>query len=186
MKKTITILGTLTALALTSAAHATATPVPIGSSFSTTNPYFVANSGSPMGTHITAIFGAYPGGTGAFDYSFNFQVAHDGFGSGSLSTSSFPDIKITDVIINDVSYAGMITTSSSGQALTVGGIALMAGALDTIEVIGTSSVAGTPFDGTVTYSAPVPEPATWATFLLGFAFMGLGVRRKLTSKLKIA
>jgi hypothetical protein len=170
MKKMIALLGTLTALALTPAA-ANATTTGLGT-FPPASPFFFVTSPAGEFTNVTADFGATE--TGAFDDLFTFTLPLSGVGSGSVSTSSSGTanfLSISNVIINGVSF------SPAAAALGVSAIPITANVLNTIEIIGTTTGTGT-FTGTATFTAAVPEPATWATFLLGFGFLGLGLRRR--------
>ncbi len=127
----------------------------------------------------TAIFGASP--TGAFDDTYTFTVPYNGLASLSLSTSSTTVggvVTFTNIKLNNVSYPGAFSANG------ISGIPLPGVVQSVIELIGsTAGNAGT-FSGTLTYTAgPVPEPATWATFLLGFGLLGLGLRRRPASHL---
>ena len=125
------------------------------------NPYFFLTSGTPFSPIITANFGAtINGASQSFDYIFEFTIPQNGTGSGSLSTSftsSKDRLTIASVTIDGV--LDPLTKQAHGQSLTVGGIPITAGVLNTIEVTGTTSardVAAT-FAGTATFVA-VPEP----------------------------
>jgi hypothetical protein len=173
MKKLIALLGTMTALALTPVAANAATTTTLGT-FPPASPFFFTTSATPTFSSVTAIFGSAE--SGAFDDIFTFTLPLDGLGSGSVSTSfSGPGnfLQITGVIINGVSE------SVTAAALGISGVPITANVLNTIEIIGTATGTGT-FSGTATFTAAtaVPEPATWATFLLGFGFLGLGLRRR--------
>jgi hypothetical protein len=180
------ILGAATAGALTVALAASsasaATIVHVGT-YPPSNPHFFITAGTPTSSVITADFGAtISGASTPFDDIFEFTIPQDGMGSGSLSTSFSSKknkLTITDVLINSVSYA--LTSTSSGQSLTVNGIPIHNGVLNMIEVKGFTSpnnIAAT-FDGTATFSAAaVPEPATWIMTIGGFGLIGAAMRRR--------
>lgn len=163
------------ALALFFGSAANATTFPVGSS------NFFITSGSPVTPSITAtFFNSYDVGT-SFDDLFTFTIPQDGLGSGSISTSYSSDankLTITDLLINGVSYA--LDSTGSGQSVSVGGIPILAGVLNTIEVKGFTLQSGG-YSGTATFSAAttaVPEPAVWALMLTGFGLVGMAMRRR--------
>jgi hypothetical protein len=162
------VAGTF-AMALAPAAQAAT--FPIGS------PNFFITNGNPFADSITAIFFNSYGAGVTFDDSFTFTIPQNGVGSGSISTSFSSDLNkivLTDLIINGVTYA--LTTTSSGQTATVGGIPITAFALNTIQVKGYTVGAGG-YSGTATFSA-VPEVATWGMMLAGFGALGMAMRRR--------
>jgi hypothetical protein len=178
-------VGALGFAAVASSASA-ALIIPVGT---TGNPYFYLTSGTPFTPSITAVFGhtiSTPGT--AFDDEYTFTIPQNGTGSGNLSTSFSSQINrldITNVLINGVSYAGDIVTSATGQSLVVGGIPIVENVLNTIEVIGTTNsgpgFTGAFYDGGATFSAAVPEPATWITMIAGLGLVGASMRRRRAS-----
>lgn len=162
-------------VALAVAPSASATTFPIG-----TIPNFYITSGTPFSKSITAIFGNGFNTQTPFDDSFTFTIPfYNGIGSGSLSTSfssAVNHLTISQLFINGTLYA--VPNTSSGQSMTVGGIPITAGALNTIRVVGTSGPLGGSYSGTATFSASVPEAATWAMMLTGFALTGAMLRQR--------
>jgi hypothetical protein len=177
----VAVLGALGMAGIASSASA-ATIVNVGT-LPPANPYFYLTSGTPTSPTITANFGAtISGASTTFDDIFQFTIPQDGKGSGSLSTSfSSPmnQLTIGQVLVNGISYA--LTSSSGGQSLTVSGIPILNGVMNTIEVKGTNSasaVAAT-YTGTATFAAgAVPEPASWAMMIGGFGLIGAAMRRR--------
>lgn len=162
------------ALALACAPAANATTFPVGSS------HFFLTSGTPFTPSITAVFFNGFGTSTSFDDLFTFTIPQNGVGSGSISTSfsgNLNKLTITNLWINGVSY--VVPSTGSGQSLTVGGIPILNGVLNTIEVKGFTSGSGS-YSGTATFQA-VPEAATWAMMLGGFGLMGTVLRRRRTS-----
>jgi hypothetical protein len=154
------------------------------------NPYFFITSGTPFTPVITADFGAtFNGPSVSFDDIFEFTIPQNGTGSGSISTSFSShknQLTISQVVINGVSYA--LTNKSHGQALTVGGIPITSGVLNTIEVTGVTSakdIAAT-YSGTMTFNAVVPEPASWLLMIGGVAMIGAAMRRNRADAMIVA
>ena len=162
------------ALALAVAPTANATTFNVGS------PNFFLTSGTPFSSSITAaFFNSFASTTASFDDTFQFTIPQDGMGSGSISTSFSSNsnkLTITDLIINGVAYA--IPFTGSGQSATVGGIPIVNGFLNTIQVKGFTTGAGV-YSGTATFTAgAVPEPASWALMIAGFGLVGAAYRRR--------
>lgn len=163
------------AIALAFAPAANATTFPVGSS------HFFITSGTPFTPSITAVFFNGFSTSTSFDDLFTFTIPQNGVGSGSISTSFSGNLNmltITDLLINGVSYP--VPFTGSGQSTTVGGIPIISGVLNTIEVKGFTSGSGS-YSGTATFQAAVPEAATWAMMLGGFGLMGAAMRRRRTS-----
>jgi len=170
----------LGALALVVAPSASATTFHIGDV-----PNFYITSGTPFSPSITANFGNGFSTKTPFDDSFEFTIpTQSGVGSGSISTSfssKFNHLVISGLWINGVNY--VVPANPTGQSLTVGGIPIFAGVLNTIRVTGTTGKRGGSYAGTATFSAlTVPEPATWALMLGGFGLVGAMTRRRTTVK----
>ena len=145
-------------------------------------PNFYITSGTPFSPSITANFGNGFSGPLSFDDTFEFTIPQNGTGSGSISTSfssSSNKLTITDLLINGVHF--VVPSNGSGQFLAVSGINIISGVMNTIEVIGTTSSKGGTYSGTATFSAAVPETATWAMMLGGFGLMGAAMRRRRTN-----
>lgn len=165
--------GAFAAITLAFAPAANATVFPIGS------PNFFITSGTPFTPSITAVFFNGYGATTVFDDSYTFTIPQDGLGSGSIATSfSGPgnQLIITDLIINGVSYD--IPSTGVGQSRSVGGIPILNGVLNVIQVKGFTIGAGS-YAGNMTFTATaVPEPAAWALMIAGFAVLGAAFRRR--------
>jgi hypothetical protein len=127
-----------------------------------------------------------------------------GSGSGSVTTSvaiadflGNLDTDLTSVVFNNgVSdfMASLVLRDSTGAVCTVRGgpldcgiseqfaltgVPIFSGNIDTLTVTGTSRGNGH-YGGDLTFTpnSAVPEPATWAMMLLGFAGIGWQLRRK--------
>jgi len=171
-------LGALAALTLLAPANASATVFHIGDA------NFFITSGTPFTPSITAAFyDAFDAST-TFDDSFQFTIPQDGTGSGSISTSfsnaTTNKLTISDLIINGVSYAALLHVDASGESASIGGIPIVNGMLNTIEVKGMTNGSGT-YDGTMTFTAAaVPETSIWAMMIVGFGLVGMSFRRRAT------
>jgi hypothetical protein len=169
----------LAAIALAPAANA----VDVTNTYHVGDPlHFQITSGTPTSPSITANFGDGFSSAVNFDDIFEFTIPQNGTGSGSISTSFSSKnnkLVITDLIINGTHY--VVPTNGSGQFLAVSGIPILSNVMNTIEVIGTTAKFGGTFSGTATFSAAVPEAATWAMMLAGFGFVGAAMRKRRTS-----
>jgi hypothetical protein len=149
-----------------------ATVIPVGS----TN--FFIFAGSPTSKSISAEFYDTFTSSTSFDDQFTFTIPQNGTGSGSISTSfsnAADMLTITSLTINGVPFT--VPSTGSGQATAIGGIPIIANMLNTIEVKG-FTVGANGFDGTATFTASVPEPATWALMVAGFGVLGFAMRRQ--------
>lgn len=178
----IVILGSVAALAFAApAANAAVTPI---GTLPPAEPFFYITGSAPGFSYVTAQLGDTFSGVTTFDDTFTFTLPKSGIGSGSVSTSfssMATMLTISTVTINGVSF------TAAQAALGVSGIPITAGMLNTIEVMGTSGSVLSTYSGTATFTAAaVPEPVTWATFLVGFGFMGFALRRRLAGNLKTA
>ena len=176
-------VGAVVLLAGYAAQANAATIVPIGT-LPPAAAYSYITGATAGDRYVTANFGDTLSGQTTFDDKFQFTLPLNGVGSGSVSTS-FSSIAtylaITGVIINNVSY------TPAKAAAGISGIPITEGVLNTIEVMGytTKDNVLATYSGTTTFSA-VPEPTTWVSFLLGFGFMGLALRRKLLPRFAAA
>ncbi|HZV57061.1 MAG TPA: FxDxF family PEP-CTERM protein [Sphingobium sp.] len=173
------ILGTAAAaLTLALPTAASATDFPVGSD------NFFITSGDPFSPSITATFWNGFDGSVSFDDSFNFTIPQNGWGSGSITTSfSSSDLNaltITDLFINGERYD--VPSTGAGQSLEVGGIPIIAFALNTIRVVGFTTGSGT-YAGTATFAAaPIPEPSLWIMMIAGFGAVGMALRRRVSTR----
>lgn len=172
--------GVACVLALAPAAQAT--------TFHIGDPNFLITTGTPFTPTITAaFFNAYDSPI-SFDDSFLFTIPQNGTGSGSISTSfssSSNKLVIEQLLINGVSYP--LVSLPDGQSAEVGGVPVINGALNTIQVIGFTLGDGGVYSGTATFTAaPIPEPATWAFMIAGFAAVGAAIRRRRTPQVSFS
>ncbi|MGB7419479.1 MAG: FxDxF family PEP-CTERM protein [Erythrobacter sp.] len=128
-------------------------------------------------------------GTGYSD-SFTFTLPNFGAGSGSVSTSfagSLAQLQFTSVTFDngiDPLFFLDIDADASGQEVIAAGLPVIAGSLNTLtfnyDVLGQIGSYG----GNITFQA-VPEPGTWALMLLGFAGIGVAMRRRRKEEVRV-
>lgn len=141
---------------------------------------------------VAGDFGFTVSGTGTFTVTFYFTNPYStAAANGSASFNFDPDILIFTG--GDFSGGGtfVITPGPTGSEIQVDRIGLPSGA-QTLTLTGTLndplSGNGNNFAriaGTITLTGVVPEPATWALFILGFGGIGYTMRRR-SSKVRVA
>lgn len=128
--------------------------------------------------NLTGEFGATITSQGNFTSEFTFTLPEDGFTSSTISTvrvSALTDINFSSVLLNGTAFSltpnGTVEFGALQMLFTPAG-------LNTLTVNGFSGGNGS-FAGTISFipAAAVPEPGTWALLLLGFAGIGLSMRR---------
>ena len=124
---------------------------------------------------ISGTFGNDNVAGGAFDDTFTFNVGSlAGTAGGTISSirvSSLTNIDFTSVTLNGEAFDIDSTGTVEFRHIT---LPVSAGE-QTIRVKGTSG-GNASYDGVIAFAA-VPEPATWATMLIGFGAVGTAMRR---------
>lgn len=111
---------------------------------------------------------------GGFDDTFHFNVPSDGTAGNTISSirvSSATNIDFTTVTLNGVAFDVDSSGTVEFRSIT---LPVLAGQ-QTIHVVGTSG-GDASYGGTIAYTA-VPEPAIWASMLIGFGAVGTTMRR---------
>ena len=171
--KNVLLAAGVAAIGFAAAPSAYAATFPVGSA------NFKAAPG-PDGTFAGAFFNTGIA-AGEFSDTFTFTLPADGFGSGTVTTSanflgSANDLDFTSVLINGV--AADLTKVGDGvfESAYKNMIPISAGQLNTITVTGFSRGNGA-YGGQASFiPSAVPEPATWAMMLVGFAMVGATAR----------
>lgn len=124
-----------------------------------------------------ALGGTLPvSGDGLYSLTFSFPFPQAGTGAGSVSSSLVggSNLLFSSVTLNGFAWA----LSNGGQTATLGAAPVVS-PTNFVEVV--FSVADTAldanFNGQVSATA-VPEPMTWALMILGFAGIGVMMRRR--------
>lgn len=157
------------------ASSAQAATFPVGSA------NFKATAG-PNGTFAGAFFNTGIA-AGAFTDTFTFTLPADGFGSGTVTTSAnflgnANDLDFTSVLINGMAAELFVAGSGVFESAFRNLVPITAGQLNTITVTGFSRGNGA-YGGQASFEPlAVPEPATWALMLAGFAMTGYALRRR--------
>jgi len=143
---------------------------------------------------------------GAFSDTFAFTIGLSGMGnigvgSGNITTGvnianflGTQDLDITSILVNGVLASlqlqdanhnnctvrdtnPLVGTCGANEFWSANNVPITGGALNTIVVSGLSRGMGS-YGGNLTFTPTVPEPATWAMMLLGFAGIGWQLRRR--------
>lgn len=128
-------------------------------------------------------------GVNLFD-SYQFTIPQTGTGSGSVSTSTSVKLNATDLDFVSILFNGTTVdiVRQDGGLLEFGGLTsvpITAGALNTLDITYTSRGNGS-YGGQLTFiRAAVPEPGTWALFILGFGTVGYALRRSRKAKVQV-
>lgn len=117
-----------------------------------------------------------------FTANFTFTTPFSGNAIASaisIALNAMSNINFSSIAINGTTGSvvnGVVDTAFTDAVLVPGGI-------NTLTLTGLlnppSGMGNAGFGGNVTFAAAaVPEPATWAMFILGFGVMGFGLRRR--------
>jgi hypothetical protein len=169
------LLGTVGAMVLIGAAT-TANAAPLVISPGTTTVVTPPDSGT-FGNSFN------PAMPGMFTDTYGIDLSGPSLGNGSLisvSLNAGNNIDFACMACSVMFDSTAFTLMSSGglDVFTLNPTSLSAG-LHALTITG-NIVSGpsAAYSGTVNFNLPVPEPATWAMMLLGFAGIGLSMRRR--------
>ena len=197
-KLLLSAAGILALGVLAPPASATVTLIPVGTNtteytftVAAKAGYTVFNSPEINGVVGDNVLGAAPPkAAGSYTDDFQFTIPQNGIGSGSITTTSAGAGSKNYLDFTSVTFDGKpvtITTISSTnsffQVAGITGVPITAFAVNDLVVTYTTNGSGS-FGGQLTFEA-VPEPATWATAILGFLFIGTGLRMSLRKKAKL-
>ncbi len=197
MKRTLGLLGAVSALTLAAVPAEAATTVITPGSQPANTSFLIA--GDIFNGPIAASFGHTGIPTGDFTDLFQFTIPQNGTGSGSVITSvtlnnflGATDLDFTSVLVNGIA-ATLVLRDATGAVCTTRGVGtcgasesfaindvpILSGVLNTISVNGISRGLGS-YGGNATFnpSSAVPEPGTWAMMLIGFGAVGFAMRRR--------
>lgn len=132
----------------------------------------------PNGT-ISATFGQSGIDAGSFTHTFRFVMPQNLLGSASVITNTVTfhgpeDLDIDSVVFNGIAAIGF--TKTRNEMVFVNDVPVIANAVNNIVVTGLSRGNGS--YGAQAVFAPVPEPASWAMMIGGFALVGGVLRRR--------
>ena len=185
MRALTKFLATASALALAPAANA-ADVLP-GNPTAVPGAFFVV-SGNPFFGPVSGAYGRAGIGAGTFTDRFLFTLGdpRGGVGSGSITTilsgglGNATDLDFLDVTFDNGSTVFNVPIGSgNSMGQETGGltnVSITPGVQNILSVTYLSRGEGS-FGGNLTFN-PIPEPATWAMMLMGFAGMGLVLRRR--------
>ena len=160
------------ALAMSSAANST---VIVNGSTGVDLPTILTTNGA---TQSTITWGQDQTNSGAFSGSLDFSNNLSGLYSIIVSSST------PGAVIDSLSLAGILGTSGSfsttGSTNSLSLLVPFTGSGDyRVSFGGTAPADGAAVTGNLTFQVvAVPEPATWAMMLLGFAGIGFAMRRR--------
>jgi len=170
MRKAVLSLVAATALAGASAANAAIT---IGTTGTTSGTMSVTNVDSPTPNRLT--FDTIGASAGTVTSFFDFSESFDSTAVFALITT---DGTLTLEQLQPGGGGAAITqVTGSGNNLTLNTGLLTAGTMYRLSYTGNLTTAGN-ISGNATFTAAVPEPATWAMMLLGFGGIGFAMRRR--------
>lgn len=187
MKFSNALLGAIAALGLSAPALAT-TYIPGTPQFQVTPCCGLTVFTAP---HISGTIAVTTTAPGTFTDDFQFTIPQNGLGSGAIttsanSTSSSNFLNIESVTFDGKAVGGSYNNMGLFQFAGINNVAIKAFAVNDLLITYHTNGSGS-YGGNLTFDASaVPEPATWATFVLGFALLGLGLRGRKFEQLKVA
>lgn len=130
----------------------------------------------------SSAFSATHSTSGSFTDVFDFVLTQAGTASSSITSialGKFADVKFTSITLNGVDFTALST--GKFEAWSLDNLQLAAGS-HTLVVKGSSNgtaANSASYSGTLNILASaVPEPASWALLVGGFALVGGAMRRK--------
>lgn len=150
----------------------------------------VGNINLNVGNCAVTCSGFFGAGAGVptFDDYFTLNLPNNGSVASQIGEITVRgDVAFTNVFLKEVGTGTIynFSVSNTGGAGKVSSATLLptssiaAGAYE-LYIAGTNNVVGNAYSGSITLAA-VPEPATWALFILGFGAVGATLRRRNTA-----
>ncbi len=153
-------------------------------------------NGDPFDGSVSGGFQRTGLGAGTFQDRFLFTLGQDGLGSGSITTNLAGALGgVTDLDFGDVFFSNGTDTftidifeMNGRESGGLTNIPIMAGVLNTLTVNYTSRGNGS-YGGQLSFVpdqvAAIPEPGTWALMMLGFAGIGMVMRRRRKDQVRV-
>lgn len=148
-------------------------------------------SGNPFSGPVTS--GLSRSGVLAGDWTdrFIFRLGQDGFGSGSLTSvltgqigSSVDTTFLSASFDNGVSVFNVpVLQSGVIELASLANVPIFTGNTNILSLTFRSNGNGS-YGGNLSFQ-PVPEPATWAMMLVGFAGIGFAMRRRRKQEVRV-
>lgn len=187
------LIAAASALAISPAAYAA--DVFPGNPSSVPGAFFIV-SGNPFLGPVSAAYGRSGIGTGIFTDRFLFTLGdpRGGLGSGSITTVLAGRLRgVTDLDFLNVTFdnGSTVFPVSTGPGTTFGqetgsltNVPISPGVQNILSVTYRSRGQGS-YGGNLTFN-PVPEPATWAMMLMGFAGLGMVIRHRRKQQTRVS
>lgn len=120
------------------------------------------------------------GGPGAFSDSFTFTIAgQPGVTDAQVSTillQGSQNVDFSSVTLDGMNVFVQTSTDPNPETWAIMSPVYLLTGNHTINVMGNLIGPNGSYSGTINVQPAIPEPATWAMMLLGFAAIGLSVR----------
>ena len=144
---------------------------------------FVLGIGPNTGS---TFFGNSKGSAGAINDTFRFTVPKGSVSAyvGSIALTKKLDVTLTSVTLDGILHSFHQDLTGPEEKWSMGATSIGAGT-HTLKVLGSWGTKGGAYSGTLNFDA-VPEPATWALMILGFAGIGAAMRRRRAPALRLA
>ena len=174
------VLGLIAATALTgaSAANAALTVYTSGGQSGTTAGTLMVGAADNTTIPNKNAFDTFLDSAGSFTSYFEFSEDMNSIGSFSVTAAGLGATMTLDQVGPGGTITSLYSVVGSSNSLTLVTGLLTAGTTYRFTYSGTAGSGGSDFSGNSAFYPAVPEPATWAMMLLGFAGIGMAMRRR--------